>query len=68
MRYISNDLEVLEKLLDLIFLKNTTCNCDTKEALDSVLAEHSKPVNKIMNVTTDGAPAMRGTNKNLLGF
>lgn len=67
-RYVSDDLEVVEELLDLVTLKDTTRGCDIKEALDGVLAKHSVPINKIVSVATDGAPSMTGKNRGLIGI
>lgn len=36
-RYVSKDFEIVEELLDLVALKDTTRGCDVKEALDDVI-------------------------------
>ena len=47
-RYVSKDLEVVEELLDLVTLKNSTRGCDIKEALDGVLQKHAVPIFNIV--------------------
>lgn len=67
-RYVTNNVDVKEELLDLIALKDTTRGLDIKNALDGVLRKHSVPIKKLVSVATDGAPAMRGPINGLLAL
>lgn len=67
-RYVTNNVDVKEELLDLVALKDTTKGSDIKNALDAVLAKFSVPITKLVSIATDGAPAMRGATKGLLGL
>ncbi|XP_050061715.1 general transcription factor II-I repeat domain-containing protein 2-like [Aphis gossypii] len=67
-RYLSKDLEVVEELLELVTLKNTTRGCDIKEALDGVLQKNAVPIGNIVSIATDGAPSMTGTKQGLIGL
>ncbi|XP_065667709.1 protein FAM200A-like [Hydra vulgaris] len=65
-RYLTSDVLVKEELLDLLELKDTTC--DLKEALDTVLVKGNTPKNKFVSVATDGATAMVGKHIGLIGL
>ena len=67
-RYVSNDVAVKEELLDLIALKETTRGVDIKNALDNILVNAEVPLNRLVSVATDGAPAMVGGNAGLIGL
>jgi hypothetical protein len=67
-RYVSKDLEVVEELLNLVTLKNTTRGYDIKEALDGVLQKNAVPIGNIVSIATDGAPSMTGTKQKLIGL
>ena len=67
-RYVSSDVVVREELLDLIALKETTRGVDIKKALDEMLMKAKIPLNKFVNVATDGAPAMVGKNAGLIAL
>jgi hypothetical protein len=67
-RYVTNNVDVKEELLDLVALKDTTKGSDIKNALDAALEALSVPIKKLVSVATDGAPAMRGATKGLLGL
>lgn len=57
-----------EELLDLVALKNTTRGIDIKSALDNILSDTGIPLNNLVSVATDGAPAMLGQNLGLIGL
>ena len=67
-RYVPNDVAVKEELLDLIALKETTRGVDIKNALDNILVNAEVPLNRLVSVATDGAPAMVGGNAGLIGL
>ncbi|XP_065658189.1 general transcription factor II-I repeat domain-containing protein 2-like [Hydra vulgaris] len=55
-------------LLDLVELKDTICGVDIKEALETVLVKANAPINKLVSIVTDGAPAMVGKHFGLIGL
>ena len=59
-RYISSDLTIKEELLYLVTIRETTRGVDIKNALDETLTRSHVPLNKLVSVATDGAPAMVG--------
>ena len=61
-RYVTSDVIVKEELLDLVELKDTTRRVDVKEDLETVLVKANAPINKLVSVVTDGAPAMVGNH------
>ena len=67
-RYVTSDVIVKEELLDLVELKDTTRGADVKEALETVLVKANGPINKLVSVATDGAPAMVGKHVGLIGL
>ena len=66
--YTCFDPVVKEELLDLIGLKETTRGVDIKNALDSFLTKAEVPLNRVVSVATDGAPAMVGSKAGLIGL
>ncbi|KAJ3646454.1 hypothetical protein Zmor_024042 [Zophobas morio] len=67
-RFVFEDASCHEELLDLKVLKDTTRGVDIKEALDDALKVRNVPINKLVSVATDGAPAMTGKNVGLIGL
>lgn len=67
-RYVASDVDVKEELLDLISLKETTRGIDIKIALDEILQKAEIPLNKIISISTDGAPSMVGCKNGLIGL
>ncbi|XP_025196828.1 general transcription factor II-I repeat domain-containing protein 2B-like [Melanaphis sacchari] len=67
-RYVTSDVDVKEELLDLISLKETTRGIDIKIALDETLQKAEIPLNKIISISTDGAPSMVGCKNGLIGL
>lgn len=55
-------------MLDLVALKETTRGVDIKNALDRTLTNADVPLNKLVSVATDGAPAMVGKNVGLIAL
>ena len=62
--FVSPDFVVKEQLLDLLVLQELTRDVDIKSALDSIMKTFNVPLNKLVSIATDGAPAMLV----LLGF
>ena len=52
----------------MVELKDTTRGVDVKEALETVLVKANGPINKLVSVATDGAPAMVGKYVGLIGL
>ena len=68
MRYVSSDFTIKEELLDLVIMKETTRGIDIKNALDKALTRANVPLNKLVSVATDAAPAMEGKRVELIGL
>lgn len=66
--YVSLDVIVKEKMLDLIALKETTRGVDIENALDSIVRNAKLPLEKLVSVATDGAPSMVGKSAILIGL
>ena len=67
-RYVSSDLTIKEELFDLVAIRETTRGVDIKNALDEALTRFHVPLNKLVSVATDGAPAMEGKRVGLIGL
>ncbi|KAL4090661.1 hypothetical protein QTP88_025455 [Uroleucon formosanum] len=67
-RYMTNNMEVKEKLLDLIAFKETTRGCNIKDAFDVVLREAEVPIAKNVRDSTDDTPSMTGCKNGLIRF
>jgi hypothetical protein len=63
-RFVTNDLDVKEELLNLIALKDTTRGSDIKGALGKAFV----PIKKIVSIATNSAPAIRGAKQGLMGL
>ena len=59
-RGVSKDFELIEEFLDLISLKDTTTGEDIFNAIDHTISEKGLSWEKLVSVTTDGAPALVG--------
>ena len=68
MWYVSFDLTIKEELLDLVAIRKTTRGVDIKNALDKALTRSHVPLNKLVSVATDDAPAMVGKQVELIGL
>lgn len=66
-RFVKN-LSVTEDILALLPLTDTTRGIDCLTALKKFLTDHAIPLNKLCGVTTDGAPAMVGHIKGVIGL
>ncbi|TWW74443.1 SCAN domain-containing protein 3 [Takifugu flavidus] len=60
MRKVFDDFSAKEELLTLLPLKTTTRGVDIYNAVKEFLVEKKVPLEKLVSVTTDGAPAMSG--------
>lgn len=67
-RFVTSDFTIKEELLDLVALKDTTRGIDVKNALDTILENFDVPLNNLVSIATDGAPAMQGKNIGLIGL
>lgn len=59
-RIVFDDFSTKEELLTLLPLKTTTRGVDIYNAVKNFFAEKKVPLQKLVSVTTDGAPAMTG--------
>ncbi|XP_071055109.1 general transcription factor II-I repeat domain-containing protein 2A-like [Onthophagus taurus] len=64
----SEEVHIKEELLDLVALRETTRGIDIKNAFNMVLNNFHLPIDKLVSVATDGAPAMTGKNQGLIGL
>jgi hypothetical protein len=62
-RGVDNDFNIFEEMLDLVGMKDTTTGLDVKNAVIESIDSQSLNYNKLVGLTTDGAPAMRRKNK-----
>ena len=67
-RFVLSDLIIKEELLDLVTMRETTRGIDIKNALNEALTRADVPLNKLVSVETDGAPAMEGKRVELIGL
>ena len=68
LRCVSSSFEIPEELLDVISLKGRTTGAEIKTGIDETVERCSLPLNKMTALCTDGAPAMVGSKKGLLGL
>ena len=70
--YRKNKIELLKTIINnqinASSLFDTTGGVDVKEALETVLLKANAPINKLVSVATDGAPAMVGKHVGLIGL
>ena len=67
-RFVLFDLTIKEELVDMVNMKETTRKIDIKNALDEALTRADVPLNKIVSVAIDGAPAMVCKRVGLIGL
>ena len=68
MRGIKENFHVLEELVELIPLNNTTTGADILKALLQCLAAKNLNLSRLVSITTDGAPSMVGKNKGVVSL
>ena len=57
-----------EEFLELIPLKGTTTGRDIFQALEKCIEKHGLPWDRLVRLTTDGAPAMRSSSVGVVRF
>ncbi|XP_067124137.1 general transcription factor II-I repeat domain-containing protein 2A-like [Centruroides vittatus] len=67
-RFVSSDFVVKEELLDLVALQESTRGVDIKNELDFIMKTFDVPLNKLVSIATDGAPAMLSKKIGLIGL
>ena len=60
------DFIIKEELLDLVALQESTRAVDIKNSLDSIMKTFDVPLNKLVSIATDRAPAMLGKKIGLI--
>ena len=65
-RGIDENFEIIEELLTLEHLKDTTTGQDLFESVENCLDRSGLPFHKLASITTDGAPALTGKNVGLI--
>ncbi len=67
-RFVSPDFVAKEELLYLVTLQESTCGVNIKNAFDSIMKTFDVPLNKLVSIVTDVAPAMLGKKIGLFGL
>lgn len=67
-RFVSEDCTIKEELLDIVPLKDRTRGIDLKETLMAVVEKADLQLSKLTAIATDGAPAILGSGKGLVGL
>ncbi|KAJ4433932.1 hypothetical protein ANN_16251 [Periplaneta americana] len=67
LRGVDDELNVFEEFLDLVPIKGHTSGEDIFEALHMVACKHELSWEKLVSLTTDGAPSMIGNSRGLMG-
>ncbi|KAK0154682.1 General transcription factor II-I repeat domain-containing protein 2 [Merluccius polli] len=65
-RMVFSDFTTKEEMLTLLPLKTTTKAVDIYEAMKRYFTEKNIPLEKLVSVTTDGAPAMTGRHSGFI--
>lgn len=60
-RMVLKDMSVKEELLTILHLKKKTRGEDVYCAFKKYIEEKKIPIDKVVSMTTDGAPSMTGT-------
>jgi len=67
-RGVDKNLSITEELLDLIPLKSTTTGKDVFQKLEECIEKAELPWTKLVNLATDGAPAMLSEKVGVVGL
>ena len=67
-RGVTENFEVIEELLDLCPMKDTTTELDISNEVKRVLTKFNLADDKLSGLTTDGAPAMTGKHKGFVSL
>ena len=65
--FVLSDLTIKE-LLDLVTMRETTRGINIKNSLNEALTRANVPLNKLISVVIDGAPAMEGKRIQSIGL
>ncbi|GFW38851.1 general transcription factor II-I repeat domain-containing protein 2 [Trichonephila clavipes] len=60
------NLKINEELLEVIYMHNTTTGAVSFDALMEVVRKYKLPLDKLVCLTTDGAPTMTGITKGIV--
>jgi hypothetical protein len=66
-RGCNSNFEITEELLELLPMHGTTTGKDLFEEIENLLNKYELPLKKLVSLVTDGAPAMTGTKKGVVG-
>ena len=67
-RMVFEDASTREEFLTLLPLKTTTRGVDIYNVVKKYFVEHNVPIEKLVSITTDGAPAMTGRHSGFIAL